>query len=210
VASVPSGTVNALRFITKNVVGIFIAKHVSVPATPGVGLPLPRAARRASTVFGGDRRRAAPKGRAPASGGSTSGGGGIRARSGAAGEAKATRKTSSFMRGPGGPGGGGGIRARKRAKRAEGSATDLLIQTGPEGPGGGGGIRTHGTLASTPVFKTGAFNRSATPPWSGRYVARFCCPADKQGWLVRGNTALSGGGSLGLVVGARRRPGRRS
>jgi translocation and assembly module TamB len=31
------------------------------------GLPLPRAARRASTVFGEDRRRAAPKGRAPAS-----------------------------------------------------------------------------------------------------------------------------------------------
>jgi hypothetical protein len=30
--------------------------------------------------------------------------------------------------------------------------------------GGGGGIRTHGTLASTPVFKTGALNRSATPP----------------------------------------------
>ena len=29
---------------------------------------------------------------------------------------------------------------------------------------GGGGIRTHGTLASTPVFKTGALNRSATPP----------------------------------------------
>jgi hypothetical protein len=31
--------------------------------------------------------------------------------------------------------------------------------------GGGGGIRTHETLARLPVFKTGAFNRSATPPW---------------------------------------------
>ena len=30
--------------------------------------------------------------------------------------------------------------------------------------GGGGGIRTHETLPRLPVFKTGAFNRSATPP----------------------------------------------
>src|SRR5690606_26422488 len=30
--------------------------------------------------------------------------------------------------------------------------------------GGGGGIRTHGTVSCTPVFKTGALNRSATPP----------------------------------------------
>ena len=30
--------------------------------------------------------------------------------------------------------------------------------------GGWGGIRTHGTLARTPVFKTGAFNHSATHP----------------------------------------------
>jgi hypothetical protein len=31
-------------------------------------------------------------------------------------------------------------------------------------PGGEGGIRTHDPLAGTPVFKTGAFNRSATSP----------------------------------------------
>jgi hypothetical protein len=31
--------------------------------------------------------------------------------------------------------------------------------------GGWGGIRTHGTLARTPVFKTGALNRSATHPF---------------------------------------------
>ena len=31
--------------------------------------------------------------------------------------------------------------------------------------GGRGGIRTHGTLAGTPVFKTGALNHSATLPW---------------------------------------------
>jgi hypothetical protein len=30
--------------------------------------------------------------------------------------------------------------------------------------GGGGGIRTHEGLSSLPVFKTGAFNHSATPP----------------------------------------------
>jgi hypothetical protein len=29
---------------------------------------------------------------------------------------------------------------------------------------GEGGIRTHGTLAGTPVFKTGAINHSATSP----------------------------------------------
>jgi hypothetical protein len=32
-------------------------------------------------------------------------------------------------------------------------------------PGGEGGIRTHGTREGTPVFKTGAFNRSATSPY---------------------------------------------
>jgi hypothetical protein len=30
--------------------------------------------------------------------------------------------------------------------------------------GGGGGIRTHERRQPLPVFKTGAFNRSATPP----------------------------------------------
>ena len=30
--------------------------------------------------------------------------------------------------------------------------------------GGGGGIRTHETLARLPVFKTGRFNHSRTPP----------------------------------------------
>jgi hypothetical protein len=32
------------------------------------------------------------------------------------------------------------------------------------GAGGGGGIRTHERRKPLPVFKTGAFNRSATPP----------------------------------------------
>ena len=38
----------------------------------------------------------------------------------------------------------------------------MLTETGVGG--GGGGIRTHGTLSRTPVFKTGAFDHSATPP----------------------------------------------
>jgi hypothetical protein len=33
--------------------------------------------------------------------------------------------------------------------------------------GGEGGIRTHGPREGTPVFKTGAFNRSATSPAEG-------------------------------------------
>jgi hypothetical protein len=37
----------------------------------------------------------------------------------------------------------------------------------PTDIGGRGGIRTHGTLAGTPVFKTGALNRSATLPAKG-------------------------------------------
>ena len=33
--------------------------------------------------------------------------------------------------------------------------------------GGGGGIRTRGALTDTPVFETGPFNRSGTPPNAG-------------------------------------------
>ena len=50
------------------------------------------------------------------------------------------------------------------------SATERLMpemvgrQSRPVLGGGGGGIRTHGGLSPTSVFKTGAFNRSATPP----------------------------------------------
>jgi hypothetical protein len=35
------------------------------------------------------------------------------------------------------------------------------------GAGGWGGIRTHEALAGLPVFKTGAFSRSATHPRRG-------------------------------------------
>ena len=37
--------------------------------------------------------------------------------------------------------------------------------------GGGCGIWTHGPLSRSPVFKTGAINRSAKPPWT---LAIFC------------------------------------
>jgi hypothetical protein len=47
--------------------------------------------------------------------------------------------------------------------------------------GGWGGIRTHETLARLPVFKTGAFNHSATHPHdiSGRRSFYRCLPGLK-------------------------------
>jgi hypothetical protein len=39
-----------------------------------------------------------------------------------------------------------------------------MANKGEQSTGGRGGIRTHGTLAGTPVFKTGALNHSATLP----------------------------------------------
>src|SRR5580704_19427479 len=40
-----------------------------------------------------------------------------------------------------------------------------MANKGEQHTGGRGGIRTHGALAGTPVFKTGALNHSATLPW---------------------------------------------
>jgi hypothetical protein len=40
----------------------------------------------------------------------------------------------------------------------------MMANKGVQHAGGRGGIRTHGTLAGTPVFKTGALNHSATLP----------------------------------------------
>lgn len=39
-----------------------------------------------------------------------------------------------------------------------------LVRDNPARLGGGGEIRTHDTLSDMTVFKTVAFNRSATPP----------------------------------------------
>ena len=44
----------------------------------------------------------------------------------------------------------------------------LCVRYGHLCVGGWGGIRTHGRLAPTPVFKTGALNRSATHPCRGK------------------------------------------
>ena len=41
---------------------------------------------------------------------------------------------------------------------------DKAAEKGFQRSGGEGGIRTPGTVSRTPVFKTGAFNRSATSP----------------------------------------------
>jgi hypothetical protein len=56
-------------------------------------------------------------------------------------------------------------RGRPRQPASHASRTDATRD-------GGGGIRTRGPLARTPVFKTGAFDRSATPPWRSRIVLR--------------------------------------
>ena len=44
--------------------------------------------------------------------------------------------------------------------------------------GGGGEIRTHGRVYSSPVFKTGAFNHSATPP---EFFSERLIQASRQG-----------------------------
>ncbi len=64
------------------------------------------------------------------------------------------------------------------------SAFAGLCSTGPDWTGGRGGIRTHGTLAGTPVFKTGALNHSATLPagfsWgNGLRIASALPPQDR-------------------------------
>ena len=51
-----------------------------------------------------------------------------------------------------------------QAHRVSGSAFPRCNGDLRSNCGGGGGIRTHGTLPRTPVFKTGAFDHSATPP----------------------------------------------
>ena len=50
--------------------------------------------------------------------------------------------------------------------------------------GGEGGIRTHGTLARTPVFKTGTFNHSVTSPEAQRLIMPREC--DIQRIIARG------------------------
>ena len=53
-----------------------------------------------------------------------------------------------------------------------------MANKGEQHTGGRGGIRTHGTLAGTPVFKTGALNHSATLPTDE--IAKFFGSAWRQ------------------------------
>ena|GEM_PF-6236859 len=55
----------------------------------------------------------------------------------------------------------GTAQGKAQKKRNEGNHHDKEKNLNGEG-----GIRTHGTLAGTPVFKTGAFNHSATSPFN--------------------------------------------
>ena len=59
------------------------------------------------------------------------------------------------------PGGVSSFDATSRVK----SFHRMDILPPKEGYGGGGGIRTHGGFNTSPVFKTGAINRSTTPPF---------------------------------------------
>jgi hypothetical protein len=71
-------------------------------------------------------------------------------------------------------------RARQAQEAAGGRAPLIMLgredHSGPPGPlflGGWGGIRTHEGVAPLPVFKTGAFNRSATHPGDRKSLWRL-------------------------------------
>jgi hypothetical protein len=60
---------------------------------------------------------------------------------------------------------GNGRGARpKSVTYVSGTICHLCLRAGPRLRGGGGGIRTPETLSGLTVFKTAAFNHSATPP----------------------------------------------
>jgi hypothetical protein len=70
---------------------------------------------------------------------------------------------------------------RRIERKGDRTTFDCLTLIPPQGYGGEGEIRTPETLASLPVFKTGAFNRSATSPCAcnqrtGFYQAAFAFP----------------------------------
>ena len=71
-----------------------------------------------------------------------------------------------------------------------------MANNGEQCTGGRGGIRTHGTLAGTPVFKTGALNRSATLPNALLMGERVAECKLWQGWRPRKSTGRSGNHSF--------------
>ena len=77
-----------------------------------------------------------------------------------------------------------------RAATARTSADDNFRRSSVRSvqpPGGRGGIRTHGTVARTPVFKTGALNHSATLPVLRNQIVGGCtdrAPVDPPAGLL--------------------------
>lgn len=67
--------------------------------------------------------------------------------------------------------------------------------------GGWGGIRTHGTLARSPVFKTGAFNRSATHPKKKRHTVTGLCDKNPSNAITRSIGAVTKAGFSATVAG---------
>ena len=57
-----------------------------------------------------------------------------------------------------------GILIKKKVTRFQKIKFQKSLETLNYNDGGGGGIRTHERVAPLSVFKTDAFNRSATPP----------------------------------------------
>ena len=57
-----------------------------------------------------------------------------------------------------------GVRSGDSVRRVETEVGNAQRAAGTQNNNGGGEIRTHETLAGLPVFKTGAFDHSATPP----------------------------------------------
>ena len=133
------------------------APRVYTAAHPAC-LPLPRAARRASTALGKTAARSA------ASWGNLGGGeSGIRNRL-RSGPLRKPAENLDSVREP--------IRQRRPCRgRAHPRALDRMPnRTAPEsrrdstGPSGESGIRTHGTLAGTPDFESGTFGHSVISP----------------------------------------------
>ncbi len=56
--------------------------------------------------------------------------------------------------------------------------------------GGRGGIRTHGALAGTPVFKTGALNHSATLPAHWKPALSKADGAAKEAIALKGRSLI--------------------
>src|SRR5271154_1409504 len=76
-----------------------------------------------------------------------------------------------------------------------------MANKGKHHTGGRGGIRTHGTLAGTPVFKTGALNHSATLPQRVTSITWRREDQEKASWhSVNPGNQREGRGALFLAL----------